>query len=158
MSTYDPDLLRDYFCSEDPNQRPTLSTLSTLQVGHYFSIGYNRLGLGETISGTYPSGMARLMMIAVPSQTIMLGDTWYTGANTKSYGYAAALWNSSQTGVLYPRHDRGMTANISCVDGRAMSVKAAKPYDYASLYVLPSAGGVGANSNSWNTSASWWDR
>jgi prepilin-type N-terminal cleavage/methylation domain-containing protein len=158
MSTYDPDLLRNYFCSEDPNQRPTLSTLPTLQLGHYFSIGYNSLGLGETVGGTNPTGMARMMNISNPTETILLGDTWFTGTNSKDYGYAGALWNPFQTGVLYPRHAGGTMTNITCVDGRVMSVKADKPYDYMSLYRLPSAGGVGQNSAPWDASASWWDR
>lgn len=160
MTTFDHNLVRNFFCSEDPNQRPSSAQLSNLQTQHYLSIGYNKMGLGEQ-GGTVlnPTGMARLTNITAPAETIMLGDTWNVNTDpSKKYGFHIAGWEVGMGTVIYPRHSGGKFCNITLVDGRCISIKADNSYDYNSLYRSVSAGGVGHGNWEWDSSASWWDR
>ena len=202
MQSFDANLIRNFFCSEDPHQRAKLannpiygallSEWGYMQFHHLISIGYNKRGLGErqyTAGGASenftsapgfnrdgspwdpnnPTGMARLATVYNPSETIMIGDSWavgsetLSGTNSEKHGHAQLGEQYGAVGYLYPRHNRGMMANITCVDGRVISLKASSPYNAASFYTrLPSAGGVGNGDFSmyswWDKSSSWWDR
>ncbi len=180
MNSFDSNLLRNFFCSEDPNQRPSFSQFNTMQTNHYISIGYNLMGLGERkylstgaiapngSSGPFfnrdlspwdannPTDMARLPNIMNPSQKIMIGDSWrnaWPGTNTQKYGHAQLGWVIGMTGNFYPRHSAGMMGNITCVDGRVISIKSTKPYDDVTLYRSIDTGGVGSGDLS-----TWWNR
>lgn len=161
MKAFDPNLIRNFFCAEDPNQRPDLIKWGTMQTNHNISIGYNLMGLGERNTGgawdpINPTGMARITAIANPSEKIMIGDSWWNSwpnPNTEKYGHAQLGWVSGMTGCLYPRHGNGMLANLTCVDGRVISIKATTAYDKASLYRSAVTGGLDEGSLS-----TWWNR
>ncbi len=191
MNSFDPSLIRNFFCSEDPHQRPSLAPnpiygaagneWTYMQVKHYISIGYNKFGLGERrfnasgveeYNGTFnrggtpwdpnnPTGMARLGEISNPSEKIMIGDTMIglnpstglpntatpSGINSEKYGMANLYYKPGHEGIFYPRHNRGRMANLACVDGRVISIKANKPYDADDLYRNVTQGGVGTGKN-----------
>lgn len=130
---FDADYAAKFFCSEDPHKPRRKSEFESTVNGNNFSIGYNNNKLDKY----------KLISVLNPAETIMVGDSFFTGSNPEKKGFAQAGWNTYQTGLLYPWHTSGMTANITMVDGRVTSIKSTKAYDLQTLYRRVSDGGVG---------------
>ncbi len=187
MDGRDDDYLTLLFCSEDQTLRKLKNSnlpagktaFNVLQTEHLFSHGYNWLGLATydplfRFSPTSPLGGyrgGRLSQISNTSETILLGDSFYSNRLFATYhaslipsdaGYAKIDPTMDNQAYLYPRHSKGMSTVFSCADGRVVTLRAGAPHDSTRIYSLPQFGGIGFGASSEQyqrpPSDSWWDR
>ena len=149
------DWVQQFFCSEDATYK-TVDWESQVNHEFYFSIGYNNW-IGNPQLNASRSYIRRNSIIS-HDKTVLIGDSWRNG-NADKRGYYWIGQNSSQTGVVYPRHKANSIALVTFVDGHLEKLRAKTGPSVIAygFYDSPSTGGLGEGSNASNPNSSYWD-